>query len=78
MSENIDRRKLKTKKEIVTITYNEKNDSFDVTLGGRITSEQVLAGLVFALEGLADLQGLQRHQTLNQFLIYWNARVVEK
>lgn len=78
MSEKIDRRKLKTKKEIVTISYNEKNDSFDVTLGGRITSEQVLAGLVFTLETLADLQGLKRHQTLNQFLVYWNARIVEE
>lgn len=77
MSEKIDRRKLKTKKEILTITYNERNDSFDINLGGRITSEQVLAGLVFAVETLAEAQGLERHKTFNQFVTYWKGRIAE-
>ena len=70
----MDRRKLLTKKPILIITKNERNDSFDVELGGNTDSDQAFASIVFAVETIAEALDIPVDSAWNMLEMYHKAR----
>ena len=69
-----DKRKLLTKKPILKVEFNERNQSYNVELGKNIVSDDVFVSLVFAVETLAERLDIKPESAWAQLEVYRKAR----
>lgn len=73
----MDKRKLLTRKPIVTVEFNERNQSYTIELGKSLESDAIFVSLVFIAETLAERLGLPVNSVWNQLELYKKARVTK-